>query len=145
MPTEYRAQALGQTHEYSLDGTVLSAESPGAPGLKHQFQLDGDGVKLVPQRSMHRAFWIGLIALVLGAWTLGFTYYVEGSADAWGWWSLPHVGFVVLGVVLLIRYRRPVRMLLVTRDSSNGILVYCEHGREQEYEAFCDQLREAAG
>ncbi|MHC4250218.1 MAG: hypothetical protein ACYS9X_13910 [Planctomycetota bacterium] len=141
--TTYVATVSGETVTYALEAGTLSAESKSTPGMKHAISLDAPGVTAVEERRFHNLFWAGLAALGVPAFTLSVIYLKETKLDVYDIWSLVHVGFMIVGTVLMLAYRRRRRGLLVTRDGRTGIVISCEPGKEAGYREFCEAVAAA--
>lgn len=127
--------------EYTLEGRVLRCQCPSEPALSHEMALDAPQVILKPIRKFRIQFQLGMLGVAIPIWTFGVIYIKERHLGLSNWSSYPHFAFFAIGVVLLLRYRRPLRGHLVTADKKTGINIWRDPDGNADFDGFISRLR----
>lgn len=130
---------------YTLDGVELRYSCDATPGFTHGISLADPTLRFAPARRFLKQFWLGAIGVGIPIWTFGVILLKEHRLDfgELGAVSYVHALFAIIGLVLLIAYRKPLRGFSVTIGKNDGLYIWRDSKAEAEFNEFICALRKA--
>jgi hypothetical protein len=131
----YSANVTGDRLDYALTDDTL--EACVDDGLRLSVRISGGDVAIKRKRVFAPLFRVGVAGIVLPLFTFGVILAKEGRLDLRGLGpaGFIHVLFVVVGIILVARYRRPHVGIAVTKKK-DGLVVWRDERMHDEFEAF---------
>ena len=141
--TTYSAEAWNEMHHYSLKGDRLDYRF-GDSELVYSFDLRPGSFSLKSRWQTHRSFRSGLVLLAFPAIGLGPVLLKEHTLGNIGLWLYVHIAMLVLGVVLVVRYRSIYRGHLLRTNTGDEMFIFRDPKNSKRADDFISQISSLA-
>jgi hypothetical protein len=138
MKATYESSPRGETISYEIEGGKLHASTGG---INIAVELIGGGVVQKEGRFFSTWFRIGAAGFVIGSFTFAVVAFKEGRIRIGdlGPYGYVHLGLIIVGLALVIAFRRPLVYKEVTRGGE-GIMIWKKRGDDGGFERFSQQV-----
>lgn len=138
MKETYESSPRGETISYEIEGGKLHASTGGIT-----IAVDLTGGALVQKEGRFYSPWfrMGAAGFVIGLITFTAVAFKEGRIGVGdlGPYGYVHLGLIVVGLALVIAFRRPMVYKEVTRGGE-GITIWKKSGDDGGFERFSQQV-----